>query len=285
MRVFLAAGFFVAYCILLALYVFGPVFLLLKRLSDAAGSQKKLMKTYGLLFLLGGLSTIPAVFLERFLSWALKPDDLTALGCFKDSFIVAGFCEEFVKFAALFFIVRSSVRFKSYASGASFAAFVSLGFAFVENVEYVLEGAFYAGMQGAFITALVRALTSIPGHFVFSVFMGYFLALAVFGKKKGVNVFRSDVTMSEWTPKRRKNFFRNLALAFVAPVAAHGIYDFFVMYSGSDSELSGLSYVVFLFVLCGECALAKIAVESLIMKDATLLAKKGDLSGYDKMRD
>ena len=47
---------------------------------------------------------------------------------------------------------------------------VALGFAAFENVKYVYSY--------GFATGLVRAVTAVPGHAIFGVFMGYFYGYA-----------------------------------------------------------------------------------------------------------
>jgi RsiW-degrading membrane proteinase PrsW (M82 family) len=49
---------------------------------------------------------------------------------------------------------------------------VSMGFATIENIFYVLEG----GAQ----LAIMRAITAVPAHATFAIIMGYFLGLAKF---------------------------------------------------------------------------------------------------------
>lgn len=94
---------------------------------------------------------------------------------FYSAFIEAGFCEELCKFVVLFLTIWWNKNFNEYMDGIVYAAFVGLGFACVENVLYVF--------QGGIGTGIVRALLSVPGHFLFAVIMGYFFSLAKFDKK------------------------------------------------------------------------------------------------------
>ena len=83
-----------------------------------------------------------------------------------------------------------------------YAVFVSLGFALWENISYVL-------MYGL-STALVRAVTAVPGHACFGVFMGvwYGLAKRLHGQGKD----------------RASKLCRVLAL--LLPAFLHGCYDY-----------------------------------------------------------
>ena len=85
-------------------------------------------------------------------------------------FVIVGFSEEGSKY---FFLKRRSwfsQKFNCQYDGVVYAVFVALGFALWEIISYVL-------MYG-FSTALVRAVTAIPGHACFGVFMGIFYGLA-----------------------------------------------------------------------------------------------------------
>jgi RsiW-degrading membrane proteinase PrsW (M82 family) len=126
-------------------------------------------------------------------------DTITWQDAFYSSFILAALTEELVKFTCLYLLIWKSRSFDQRFDGIVYAVFVSLGFAFVENVEYVLQG----GLKLAWL----RAVTSVPAHGIFGVVMGYFFSLARFAATK----------------KRREQYF--VAAIFV-PVLLHGQYDF-----------------------------------------------------------
>ena len=83
--------------------------------------------------------------------------------------------------------------------GIIYAVMVSMGFAAVENLFYVLEG----GMD----VAVIRAVTAIPAHAVFAILMGYYMGKAKFSPTKKVRY--------------------NLTGLFLA-ILFHGAYDFFL---------------------------------------------------------
>jgi len=259
------------YLFFLSIYVFAPVFLFLKKLADAAGGTKKLWKTYALLFLAGGLSTLPVALVEWGLSALLNPDPETFWGCFLDGFVVASFTEETTKFAILAFAVLRSARFVRYTRALSFAACVSLGFAFVENALYVVSP--WSPNDSLFV-AFMRSFTSIPGHFIFSIFMGYFLALAIFGKKKGVNILKAEGGISGASEKRRKNFYKNVALSYGVAIAAHGVYDFLLMIGASPSQFSGLAFVAWIGLLIAGFYASNLCVDVLKAKDQAVAETK-----------
>jgi RsiW-degrading membrane proteinase PrsW (M82 family) len=192
--------------------------------------QKEPLGLLAKAFFFGCLSAVPAVFLERFFSslyigfGSLLPD---FFGGIYNGYVVAGNSEELCKLIFLSLAVWRSRHFDEYFDGIVYAAFVSLGFASLENVLYVFAQDTFAS---ALMTGSVRAVLSVPGHFLFGVAMGYFFALAKF------------------QPEHRK---RNLLLAYLVPMLLHGTFDALLMIPeamGEDgSWLSGILFPLFLF--------------------------------------
>ena len=133
--------------------------------------------------------------------------------------------EESAKLLLLWLFLRKNRYFDEHVDGIVYAVAVSMGFAAVENVMYVFQNA-----DNWLSVGVMRALFSVPGHYAFAVFMGYYYSLACFGK-----------------PEHRT---RNLVLAWVAPVLAHGVFDSLLFLSNvTPSALSGILFVLF-FVFC-----------------------------------
>lgn len=174
-------------------------------------------------FFFGCLSVIPAVILELMLG-AFAPSG-PLFGVY-NGFVVAGCSEELSKILLLSWAVWKSRDFNEYFDGIVYACFVSLGFAAVENFMYVFQSGSFAI---ALTTGAMRAVLSVPGHFLFGVAMGYFFALAKF------------------RPAERR---RNLMLAFLVPMLMHGTFDSLLMIPESMGEaetaLSIILFVVFI---------------------------------------
>ena len=85
-------------------------------------------------------------------------------------FGIVAFSEEGAKYFLLRRRSWHSAAFNCQFDGVVYAVFVALGFALWENISYVL-------MYGL-STALVRAVTAVPGHACFGVFMGVWYGLA-----------------------------------------------------------------------------------------------------------
>ena len=117
-------------------------------------------------------------------------------------FVVVGLSEEGFKYLLLKKRTWNSREFDHQFDGVVYAVFVSLGFALWENIGYVLS----YGLS----TALVRAVTAVPGHACFGVFMGAWYGMAKKYEARG--------------DAERSAYLRKLAL--IVPVLLHGAYDF-----------------------------------------------------------
>ena len=147
----------------------------------------------------GALSCLPAIVVELILSAIIEQLHVrnAYLGYFLEAFVVAGLTEETCKFLFLRTTWRSPA-FDYQFDAIVYAVMVALGFAAFENVKYVYSY--------GFATGLVRAVTAVPGHAIFGVFMGYFYGYAKLSDYWG----RDD---------DRKAY---LALSVVVPVLMHG---------------------------------------------------------------
>lgn len=126
--------------------------------------------------------------------------DISGTGPFTTAFCVAAIPEEGLKLLMLWLILRRNKYYDEMFDGIVYACCIGLGFAAFENVLYLWD--FDMGVMVA------RASLAVPGHFLDAVMMGYFYSLARF------------------TTKRRG---LNMALTFLVPMLAHGLYDYAIM--------------------------------------------------------
>lgn len=151
-------------------------------------------------FLLGGGLVVPVLFLELYLNiFDISEGNLLAAGY--TAFVVAGLVEESFKFFFFFLYIWKRRDFNEMYDGIVYSVFISLGFATVENLAYVLST--------GFSTAIVRSLTAVPAHALFAVAMGYYLGIAKFAQ-----------------PRYRQKY---IILGLIIPVLLHGIYDFILL--------------------------------------------------------
>ena len=125
------------------------------------------------LFILGALSTLPAMLLE--IVFSAVTEGMTVSGSeiwylLAENFIGVALMEECVKYLALRLGSWRHPAFDYRFDGIVYAVTTSLGFAALENILY----AFSFGLG----TTLFRAVTSIPGHAIFGIYMGYYYGMA-----------------------------------------------------------------------------------------------------------
>lgn len=154
-------------------------------------------------FILGILLIIPAGYLNSIFIWSSPtPEKLTFL---------AGFTEESLKFMAIFLFIRSKVDFNEPIDGIVYGVLISLGFATLENIEYV----FYIA-EDPLVLAILRSFTAIPLHAMCGVIMGFYF---------GRYAFTGDKPL--------------LYLSLIVPIGIHSFYNF----------LAGINFLFLLMYL------------------------------------
>ncbi len=89
----------------------------------------------------GMLAVIPILFVESFLMGVMPPFGRIGSAAYQ-AFVVAGGTEEVFKFMALYLLIWKSPSFNEQFDGIVYAVYVSLGFAAVENVMYVMNSGY-----------------------------------------------------------------------------------------------------------------------------------------------
>ncbi len=112
------------------------------------------------------------------------------------AFILYAFVEEFFKWFLLYFFAYQQAIFTSRYDGIIFGVSLSLGFASLENVFYLIAN----GLE----TAIGRALLPVSSHALFGVLMGYYLGRA------------------KMEPQQKA---RHLTLSLFFPILLHSVYD------------------------------------------------------------
>ncbi len=168
--------------------------------------------------LAGVIIVMPVIFVEKFLL-VLNPFQGKISSAGYNAFVVAGFTEEFFKFAALYLLIWRNPEFNEKFDGIVYAVFISLGFAAMENILYVSEGGIHV--------AVTRAITAVPAHALFGVRMGYFFGIA------------------HMYPEIRSRYLR---LSFLEPFILHGIYDFMLMSGIHLLLLLFVPYLIYLYI-------------------------------------
>lgn len=141
------------------------------------------------------------------------------------AFLVVAAVEEGTK---LFFLKRRSWNHPAFNyrfDGVVYAVFVSLGFAALENVQYVVN----YGLS----VALPRALLAIPGHMSFAIFMGVYYGRA-----------RLLENLGDYGGSRRC-----LRTGYLIAVLLHGFYDACAMIGSGAASVVFLVFVVLMFLI------------------------------------
>ena len=224
--------------------------------------EKEPLRMLAKAFFFGCLSVIPAILIEQALQLGFFFMGGEYMSGFEtgiyNGFIVAGCSEELCKLALLALAVWKAPDFNEYFDGIVYATFVALGFAGIENLMYVFRQETF---EVSLMTGGVRAILSVPGHFLFAVVMGYYFALAKFNPDK-----------------RRQNLFK----AFFYPMLLHGTFDALLMIPEAMGEdgtwLSAVLFPVFIFF---DVKLWKVAMRHLKgLQEMSCQQNNGD-SGYD----
>jgi protease PrsW len=154
------------------------------------------------LYVLGMLSVLPILLIGTILSYLNMFQFFdTDINNFYSAFIIAGFTEEIFKWIIVFLVAYKHKAYDEPLDGIVYSVFVSLGFATVENILYVLEG--------SYSVAIMRALLSVPAHMLFAVAMGYYLSMSKFVSdgKNAIFVLKS----------------------LIVPMILHGTYNYLLM--------------------------------------------------------
>jgi len=140
--------------------------------SDRYKHESK--KLLAVTFLLGAFMIIPALFFELSLK-LLFPQGPTLLDIFIYFLLEVALIEESLKFFAVRVYAYNSKLFNEPMDGLILGVAAALGFATVESIFYVLSS--------GILTALVRAIVSVPSHALFGAIIGFYLGEAKYHKR------------------------------------------------------------------------------------------------------
>lgn len=157
-------------------------------------------------FFLGFLITIPMILIELLTGEIFENILLYSL-------LGVALVEEGIKYVTLLLYNYKKDDFNEPYDGIIYSVMLTMGFALVENVMYVI--------QGGGEVAILRMFSAIPLHATCGIIMGYFL-----GKAK----------------MEHENTEKNKILALVIPTIIHGLYNYFIFI-----EIITFSYIILIF--------------------------------------
>ncbi len=123
-------------------------------------------------FLLGVASVLVTLILSSLLSLFVEEPDNTVTGMFVKAFIWVALVEEYSKYIFVRYVAYPNKNFNEPYDAIVYAVMVSMGFATLENIMYV--------MDSGIATGILRMFTAVPAHATFAIIMGYFMGLAKF---------------------------------------------------------------------------------------------------------
>ena len=171
-------------------------------------------------FALGILTSFLCIIVESLLQRLFSLQGFSLI--FYTSFIVAGLTEELIKAIVLIPNLIREKYFNEKLDGIIYSVFLSLGFATIENIIYIV----YESYEYVFQLSLSRAIISVPAHIMFGITMGYYIGKFKFEKNK-----------------RLKYIF----MSVFVPVLLHGIFDFILMIRYRWSIVIFIVYIIFLW--------------------------------------
>jgi len=176
-------------------------------------------------FVLGILSTLLSSFISTPLMslgvFSMSPEGI--LGNLRLALFGAAIPEECAKLFVLWLILRNNPYFDEHFDGIVYAVCVGMGFAFIENVGYLVNAGDLWVHAG-----IARGVISVPGHYAFAILMGYHYSYSHFDQDQ-------------------RSLHRFLTLA--APITAHAVFDWILMVSDTTDHPLFSSILSILFLV------------------------------------
>lgn len=204
-----------------------PAVVLLVKVYKVDHLDKETPRLLWNLVVRGVIATVFAMLTEWIGEFVLSSfvQEQTVLYNFLLYFIVVAVSEEGFKYLLMKQRTWKDPEFNFQFDGVVYAVFVSLGFALWENISYVL-------MYG-FGTALVRAVTAVPGHACFGVFMGAWYGLAKKYESYGMHSQSKTCRV----------------VALLSSIVLHGCYDFTASIENQNYAWIFVAFVVVMFLV------------------------------------
>ncbi len=235
-----------------------PAMLLCAYIYFKDKTEKEPLGLLAILFFAGAIVFFPALYSELWLggiidslyadkmifsfdgmlSYVNRIDKITHLSIFS---LMVAIIEEGAKWLILFFITRKNKNFNYLFDGIVYSTFISMGFAAVENIRYAL-------IDG-WDTLFMRAITSVPGHLFFGIFMGYcFTVWHTYSMADSIE--KEMLEGGKIKEKKIKGTKIWLALSLILPIGVHTIYSFTSAYKSNIVTTIFYAFVIALYILC-----------------------------------
>ena len=151
-------------------------------------------------FFAGILLCFPAGSLNYYLIWSSSDPNFFSF--------LAGIVEESLKFLVLFLYIKPKENFNEPYDAIVYGTSISLGFAALENLEYV----YLSNYEDPLIISIIRAFSAIPMHASCGVIMGFYFGLYVF---RGERIQILKALLIPMSLHAIYNYFTNLGILFI----------------------------------------------------------------------
>ncbi|MFO7611539.1 MAG: PrsW family glutamic-type intramembrane protease [Clostridia bacterium] len=198
-----------------------PVVILIAFIYLADRHNREPARLLWKVFLYGFLVSVPVIGIQFFLIRLNFFPGLLSMAF--QAFIIAALTEEYMKRFVVVKIAYRNPAFDEKLDGIIYCAFAALGFAAIENILYVFR---YFPSDPSI--AFYRAIFSVPGHMLFAITMGYYLALSKFAGSPG---------------DCRRYYGKSL----LYPVLLHGTFNF-ILSTEVSFLLVFLPFVIFMWI-------------------------------------
>lgn len=195
----------------IALVALAPVVFLFSLIYLKDRYEREPLRLLIFCFLWGILISVPLTFVQSLTG--VGPVNFESphwMGELLYTALVFGLTEEYGKYLVLRHYIFSKSEFSEPYDGIMYGVAISLGFAAIENVLYVMVYGIPAGW--------LRMFTAVPAHAIFGVMLGYYAGHAKFRESEQLR--RTD-----------------LAKGYFAAAGAHTVYDLFAFSNSSWSLL------------------------------------------------
>jgi protease PrsW len=180
-----------------------PIFIIIVFVYFQDKYSREPTLTLFIAFILGIVSVLPAMLIESIYTLIFNFNSgINLPTTILYSFFGVGLTEELSKFLFLRWYIYKNKNFSEPMDGVVYAVMVSMGFAAIENVLYVIMS------SDPIFTAISRSLSAVPAHACFGVIMGLYFGLSRF----------------TYSGKRFRYHLLSVALATLA----HGFYNLFL---------------------------------------------------------
>ncbi len=236
--------------------------------------EKEPIRLLLFLFLLGAISYVPTLMLEKVVSGGVDGIFSDAISFLPDgtadyrsegelvlhkvlvAFLGEALIENCIKLAILFFSTRNNRNFNYMFDGVVYSVFVSLGFAAAESLQF-------AWING-WDMLLLRLLVSTPGHLIAGIMMGYYYAVwNAYRRAEQIEAYGTERGLVR--EKQLKFPVGRMLASVLLPTLLTGIY----VLTGSI-QFKGMN-ILFYFVVFLLYGLGFVGVESISAEDRSLI--------------